>query len=315
LAATLIDCAEPIEFTDFFADDSESRQRLEVITGQFRANDFVNLFDYTPDADEHQRRFIDSEAMTMRLLAPAGSGKTQSIVNRVLTRIGKGEPLERFLILTFDNAASDSIRQKFSEGLAAHQATGTPQVFTLNAFGYSLFRGLLADRLGGLRLGENSRRDQYEAVRRSLGDLQDRRPDVAELLPKNLAYKVYLDVFGALKNNLILPDQLLAPAPNDCRKRFFSLCETARLLDPWLEPLWGSSGESAAKQNVVSALAFLYHSYSRVMRSHGHIDFDDQKLLPYLAFAEDKRLARGATSRFRSVIVDEFQELTGSISS
>jgi hypothetical protein len=186
LVATLINCAEPI-FIDMFADDSESRQRLDDIARQFKPNDTDKLFEYTPDADEHQKRFIDSAAMTIRLLAPAGSGKTQSIVNRVLTRVGRGEPLDQFLILTFDNAASDSLRQKFREGLAAHWATGSPQVFTLNAFGYSLFRGLLAVQLRGLKLGENPKKDQYEAVGRSLGDLQDRRPDVAELLPKNLA--------------------------------------------------------------------------------------------------------------------------------
>jgi DNA helicase-2/ATP-dependent DNA helicase PcrA len=81
------------------------------------------------------------------------------------------------------------------------------------------------------------------------------------------------------------------------------------LLDPWLEALRGGLFEKAERRLVVNGLANLYRQYCQLMRNHNRIDFDDQKLLPYLAFAADERLVRAANSQFGYVIVDEFQDI------
>src|SRR6476620_3498370 len=100
-----IDAADAFEIEDIFSLDPTSQQRLDEITSRIRGNDHPKLFDYAPQADEHQQKFIVSQADTIRLLAPAGSGKTQSIVNRVLWEVSRGKHLDEYLILTFDNAA------------------------------------------------------------------------------------------------------------------------------------------------------------------------------------------------------------------
>src|SRR5262249_4447471 len=125
---------------DLFTDDESSQRSLDEITRKLLPNPNGQLFEYTAQADADQRAFIDCQANTIRLLAPAGSGKTQSIVNRVMTKVSRGEGLQQFLILTFDRSARTSLQEKFTEGLKAHGVRGTPSVMTLNSFGYGLFR-------------------------------------------------------------------------------------------------------------------------------------------------------------------------------
>ena len=96
------------------------------------------LADYSPEqADDDQQAVIYSEAEVIRLLAPAGSGKTQTIINRALVRMKEGTPAERLLVLTFDNAAANAAFEKLSAQL---KRLGTeergPASSTRNAFGY-----------------------------------------------------------------------------------------------------------------------------------------------------------------------------------
>ena len=76
-----------------------------------------------------------------RLIAPAGSGKTQTIINRVLHLAKQGARPERILCLTFDNSAMSALREKLTEQLSAVAAPHHKfAISTLNAFGYRLLR-------------------------------------------------------------------------------------------------------------------------------------------------------------------------------
>jgi hypothetical protein len=189
-------------FEDIFAQDEAHRSRLESIVERIEANENGLVADFTVDADEHQNKFIECPAETVRLLAPAGSGKTQSVVNRVLTQAARGQSLDRFLILTFDNAAGLSLREKLDRGIAAAglKLRGTAAVQTLNKFGYQLLRGLLRDRVGRCEVGSNVEADRHESVRRALEQLKTQHPDLHRLLPVKLARRVYLDLISTLKN-------------------------------------------------------------------------------------------------------------------
>jgi superfamily I DNA/RNA helicase len=294
-------------FVNFFDQDPAAQAQLQQLASQLQPNDAGSLFDYCPTADEFQRRFIDSTADIVRLLAPAGSGKTQSIVNLVLSKAAAGDPVSRSLILTFDNAAATSLRQKFRDGMKAHNVAGQPQVMTLNSFGYSHFRGVLSNQYGALKLGNDVSSDGRTAVRAALDDLRNQRRDVGDLLPRRLGFRVYLQLISHLKNNIFLHETLKS-SPEE-RLRFLKVAADLRLLDPWLAPLAGRADQDRAQSLVVSALLYIYAQYEKVMRSHRHVDFDDQKLLPYLAFLDNPALASAAMAAYTTVIVDEFQDI------
>src|SRR5947208_10826550 len=76
------------------------------------------LKSFVASADPFQEKVIDAPENSIRLVAPAGSGKTQTVINRVLTQVKKGISPQRILVLTFDNSAAASLKSKLKEELA-----------------------------------------------------------------------------------------------------------------------------------------------------------------------------------------------------
>src|SRR5262249_52783841 len=159
-----------------------------------------------------------------------------------------GHGLGRFLILTFDNAACLSLKEKLEKGLSQCNArpNGQANILTLNKFGYQLLRGMLADRVGRCCLGANPEKDRQESIRRALEEWKTKSPDAFRLLPPKLARRVYLDLIGTLKNEVILPEKLLK-GDSATVERFLDLAERAGILVPWLEPHRGSLDWEALK--------------------------------------------------------------------
>src|SRR5678809_84791 len=108
------------------------------------------LLSFVPQVDEYQRKVVEAEVHTMRVVAPAGSGKTQTMLNRVLLRIQQGMNPELVLLLTFDNSAATSLTSKLREqterlGIELQSL----QIKTLNAFGFGVLRNYLSEEYKG----------------------------------------------------------------------------------------------------------------------------------------------------------------------
>ena len=59
--------------------------------------------------DSSQQQFVDLNEKYIRLLAPAGAGKTNTLLYRCKSLLAKN-PHERFLLFTFTRVASDELR-------------------------------------------------------------------------------------------------------------------------------------------------------------------------------------------------------------
>ena len=301
------------ETFDLFSMDLETDALLNKITSRVQSNETPPLFEYSYEADEEQGRFIDGDESVIRLLAPAGSGKTQSIANRVIKRASQGKPIASYLILTFDNAAAESLRNKFAEFIEKAQrgqkATfkDSPMISTLNSFGYSLLREELSDDSGKYSLGESPSKDQREAIKRVLNMLRDKNPRASANLPRDFGYKVYLDLISALKNQIIEPQPLLKSEP--ARREFLEVAARHDLLLPWLEPVAHQANYEQLQREIISSLIYVYCTYCETLWNHRRIDFDDQKLLAYLALRGNETLLKRIMARYREVIVDEFQDI------
>src|SRR4051794_28781204 len=94
---------------------NEFADLLETLDAQVADHRFIGgpvLPPVSRDLDEDQWALIDAAEPTLRLIAPAGSGKTHSIVNKVLGLVHTGTKVDRIALITFDNASKQELHAR-----------------------------------------------------------------------------------------------------------------------------------------------------------------------------------------------------------
>lgn len=90
--------------------------------------------------DEFQKKLLDTKSRFVRVVAPAGSGKTKSLTAKA-AEILKREPTARILCLAFTNAAANEFKERaMSVGFSALDSL---RVSTVNSFGYDVVKDFL----------------------------------------------------------------------------------------------------------------------------------------------------------------------------
>lgn len=99
--------------------------------------------------DDSQKRFCSAENRALRLLAPAGSGKTYALLWRCLNHCELARTDKpRFLIFTFTRAARQELRDRLRNDPVFRSMVGNVEITTLNSWGFRRLR----TRVHGLRL-------------------------------------------------------------------------------------------------------------------------------------------------------------------
>jgi superfamily I DNA/RNA helicase len=205
---------------------------------------------FQPSADEDQLSLIHAPHQTIRLIAPAGYGKTQTIINRALHLAKKGTRPERILCLTFDNSAASALRQKVTEQLASLAAPHQNfAISTLNAFGYRLLRDHFAP--------EHKQIIEQPRIWRLIKELKETLASSAEgqkrhdALPASLRYRFYSEFFGLLKNSLFDPRATIP-------QKFADFMLSSKSAEVFFQP--GSTSEQ--KRFVIQAVLWICASRS-----------------------------------------------------
>ena len=87
--------------------------------------------------DESQRAFIEAPAnQNIRLLAPAGCGKTLCVLYRCKYLAEHSTARQRFLVVTFTRAARDELRSRLNDDREFARIRDLIEVYTLNSWGY-----------------------------------------------------------------------------------------------------------------------------------------------------------------------------------
>ena len=113
--------------------------------------------------DKSQQTFCESDARHIRLLAPAGCGKTSALLHRCLELSKRADHKERFLLVTFTKAAQLEAQSRLATDPDFKPIRDLVTVSTLNAYGYRRIR----NELQHTRLLK-SRNDRYFAMRNQL---------------------------------------------------------------------------------------------------------------------------------------------------
>ncbi len=224
-----------------------------------------------------QRRAVLHTEGPLLVLAGAGSGKTRTLVHRIVHLIrGHDVPPSRIVAVTFTNRAAEEMRERV-RAFAPDQARSVV-VSTFHALGARILREH-GERLGlPRRFAIYSTADQLAALRSATAEvsIDDDSFDLKRVLRQISDWK----------------SRGLVPA--------------AATAEVAAGPARGDRSDDYA---VLAAGA--YARYDEVLRASGAVDFDDLLLLPLRLLSEDEDIRRALWKRWHYFLVDEYQDTNG----
>ncbi len=255
--------------------------------------------------DSAQSRFIQARNSHLRLLAPAGCGKTSCILWRCRALIEAKEQLSeplRILVVTLTKGAEVEINNRIATTAKLGMLPTYTTVSTLNAWGLRLLRQLEST----LTLVSGQQK-KLRCVRNELAGVIRRHPAIDEQVVCDKAYTATtlfdsLDTFKALgfdhmADRAGLDQQMQWLTKHNLVGRVGQLIDDLRSADV----LRGSAG-------VQDYYAFWSEAVLAMLR-HGLITFEDQK---YWALVHLRRMVdtdHHRLPRYSHIFVDEFQDI------
>ena len=260
--------------------------------------------------DQSQTKFVSSDSRFVRLIAPAGAGKTHSLLQRCV-RLSREHPNDRFLIFAFTKAARNELVARLQTDPSLRTASTAITVMTLNAWGNRLVKNrapkarLIADNWDEKLVLDNSLQPvwiNFPTISRALLDRKQIR-----------AGRAILESMEALKSLGFRHDQT---APHQISAHVDWLIQLG--LAPSLSGILDSLEEFGIADSTKEFAATLGEEFlpfwseaTETLHSQGFYTFEDQKYRPYLWL--DSALKRGETwtgaARTAHIVVDEFQDI------
>lgn len=256
-------------------------------------------------SDLFQQQAIDSTARGIRIVAPAGSGKSETLARRVAKRIDKdGIDPRRILVLTFDNAAKKSLTTFFSGLLTDRQM---PQIRTFNSHGRSILRKYFSNDLQNLAqypLPPEVREIQRKA---------DARSHEFPVLTWDGVARKLTEVFVALKEQGFSPtdEGNRDKATNWLREEYLRVPregESASIDDYWSMPSASAEDETYAGQ--IREILSAFTQYDVDIRATGYMEYIDQKSRAVQCLRRSTGICKQLQSEFDEIVVDECQDIS-----
>ena len=91
-----------------------------------------------PVLDAAQRRVVEHAGGPLLVLAGPGTGKTTTLVEAVVARVGAGVPVEQMLMLTFSRRAAGELRDRVTARLG--RTVREPIARTLHSYAFGVLR-------------------------------------------------------------------------------------------------------------------------------------------------------------------------------
>ncbi len=235
--------------------------------------------------DLSQKCAVAHRGSPFLLQAGPGTGKTKTLIGRVLSLLDEGVNPASILILTFSNRAVGEL----TERLAVNDLDVASRIWTgtFHSFGLDLLRrhhdrvGLPADP--------------------PLYDKGDAVEMLEEILP-TLPLKHYRNLWDPV---LILSDVLEAIS-----RAKDELVDSGRYRDLAEQMLVNAGEEEArARAGKCSEIADIYTRYESELDKRGAVDFGDLVMRPALLLENNLEVREEVRSRHRHVLVDEYQDV------
>jgi len=249
-------------------------------------------------ADFFQQEAISSSSNAIRIVAPAGSGKTEAVVRRVIERTTEeGIDPRRILMLTFDNNGQQAFTRML-KAFAPRQVL--PRFQTFNRFGKQI-------------LDEHFPEDDVRIVTDyELRPFMRRIAPMTAILSWDGRERPVRSAFRAMKEQGLRPlevDRKDAIAWLQANYLELPLERRAvNLFDVQAHRLGHDPARESMQQ--LNALFDAYLLYERELRARNRMDLEDQKLRAFLRLVRNKRIVERERQRYDEIIIDEAQDIS-----
>lgn len=235
--------------------------------------------------DESQRRAAHAERGPVLVEAGPGTGKTRTLVGRILYLLDKGVESASILALTFSNKAAEEMRSR----VAAVAPRAAPLIWmgTFHAFGFELLRKY--GELAGLP-PRPELANPVEAVLALEQALPELKLEHYIDLHEPAAY--LQDVLGAISR---AKDELVGPDEYEALGR--------KMLDDAATPEERERAEKALE------VAKVYRYFDSLLRRDGLLDFGDLIFRAVTLLREHPTVRESVRASFKHILVDEYQDV------
>lgn len=237
------------------------------------------------DLNESQRCAAHSEKTPLLISAGPGTGKTQTLVKRILYLLEKGISAEKILALTFSNKAAEEMRERIAEIRPAEAKK--IQMQTFHAFGLEILRKFWQE-----------------------ADLEPHSPlidpiDVLLYLEKNLL-KLKLRHY----QDLVEPTRYLKSILTAISRAKDELCSPEKYLElaeKMLEIAADEKEKIAAEKAIETAR--VYRFYQDYLERERLLDFGDLIYRTVRLIQENETVKSLIGNSYADILVDEFQDV------
>ncbi|HEX2909859.1 MAG TPA: UvrD-helicase domain-containing protein [Chloroflexia bacterium] len=237
------------------------------------------------ELDESQKEAAFIENGPLLVDAGPGTGKTKTLVKRIVHLLEKGVAPESILALTFSNQAAEEMRERVARQLP--KEASKIWMGTFHAFGLELLRKY------GEKLGLPAKPGLIDPVSGLF---------VLERLLPSLNLDYYLDLFEPTRSLADIQTAISRAKDELVGAERYSL-EAQKMLDQASDP---AAVEEAQKALEVAGV---YTKYQEYLDSESLLDFGDLISKAYRLLAEHGEVKKAVGERYQHILVDEFQDV------
>lgn len=237
------------------------------------------------DLDESQQKAAQSEKTPLLISAGPGTGKTQTLIKRILYLLENGVLPEKILALTFSNKAAEEMRERIAE-IRPEEAKKI-EMMTFHAFGLNLLRKFWK-----------------EADLKPFSSLID-PIDALLFLEANLG-KLQLQHYQELTE----PTRYLKNILNAISRAKDELC-TPEKYHQLAEKMFAQAADDKAKLAAEKAVevARVYRFYQDYLEREKLLDFGELINRTVRLLRENETINQMIKTSYDAVLVDEFQDV------
>lgn len=260
--------------------------------------------------NQPQFDFSFSESVNIRLLAPAGSGKTTSILWRCLRIYQETEKKPKFLIFTFTRAAKDELKDRLLNNPIFSKLKDSVIVETINQWGLNFIKTLKE----GIEI-KASKMDNYFLVKNNIRPLWEKKPFIGKLSNIPNKYNDLIKIFDELKSLGFSHNNKGNNFTNEFERHLLWLSENSlteyfneRIFAPLKDWEMIDFNKKSMADQLKPFLNFWQKSLD-LLWGQSIVSLDDQKYWALQMLSNSYSDGKTFRQRYNHIFVDEFQDI------